>query len=93
MNLTVPMEFLEGCNFNEVHRLCRVSFANEILERFTNEIARLLEAPLVNFRAKVDHCNLLYVLATASAATLFGSGSSRFRQGSRDIEARKLHLR
>ena len=52
-----------------------------------------LEAPLVNFRSKVDHCNPVYVLATASAATLLGSGSGRFRQGSHEIEARKLHLR
>ena len=71
----------------------RLSFANEILERFASEIARLLEASQVNFRAKVDHGNPVYVLAAASAATLLGSGSGRFRQGSHDIQDRKLHLR
>ena len=53
---------------------------------------RLLEAPLVNIRAEVDKCNPVYVLAIASAAILLGSGSGRFRQGSYDIQARKLHL-
>ena len=53
---------------------------------------RLLEAPLVNIRAEVDECNPVYVLAIASAAILLGSGSGRFRQGSNDIQARKLHL-